>query len=659
MAGTLESKKLKLPKLTRHDPSEVVVLAGAGVSTEEPSGIPAAWGLLEALLRWVAPRADARADLARRMMPGHQFNPYHFLRFEGFIQAIAQIDPNIFYYLESTQTFGGPNVNHRLLARMAIDGATVLTTNFDTRIEQAIGNRRLSTFVLSSKRRAPSPMDRLIKIHGSFPWMRGRNVTPRATLTQIGKLGLGFERFPEFQDWFRALTTGKHLIVIGYSASDSFDVVPLIENCSNARTVTWFSYQSGRRGLRVNIVRSRKSRAPFPFERSTDFAAHTLKRLAELMGPACEVYRIYGGSVQTLLKKMVCPMGETVPAAAYDNLAGPRNLSALHAALSESPLSARQRRAILSLIDDGMFGESYATDVEARPVRRGNRVIFVESNTRFGRATPEWRANTALRAGDPDSAFRILEEAARKTADASQILLLLHHFEFRFGEQHRDVRRLDRAISKTERVSRQSGALWGLIMAEWMKSFRLEAEWRMMSDDRKKSYELSRQILAHAERTIYYGVRAGWQTWFATAARLAAKHSVALGEFDKGESYLKSLLTWLDRETPDGAEETAGTACALNALGIRSGRRGIISTARLILSELDAGMCPVVKLLRIAAEAEVAHARRQWSRFARLERSANEHILKLDPADHWNVKGVFGYLRHASTEGRGATHAGD
>jgi hypothetical protein len=459
---------LKLPKLTRHDPSEVVVLAGAGVSTEEPSGIPAAWGLLEALLRWVAPRADARADLARRMMPGHQFNPYHFLRFEGFIQAIAQIDPNIFYYLESTQTFGGPNVNHRLLARMAIDGATVLTTNFDTRIEQAIGNRRLSTFVLSSKRRAPSPMDRLIKIHGSFPWMRGRNVTPRATLTQIGKLGLGFERFPEFQDWFRALTTVKHLIVIGYSASDSFDVVPLIENCSNARTVTWFSYQSSRRGLRVNIVRSRKSRAPFPFERSTDFAAHTLKRLAELMGPACEVYRVYGGSVQTLLKKMVCPMGETVPAAANDNLAGPRNLSALHAALSESPLSARQRRAILSLIDDGMFGESYATDVEARPVRRGNRVIFVESNPRFARGTPERRANTALRAGDPDSAFRILEEAARGILYGVQLTAYAGGIFFDVATYYFQVWKATRLVLSKPQVSTLNRIL---LLTSWLAIF--------------------------------------------------------------------------------------------------------------------------------------------------------------------------------------------
>jgi len=63
------------------NPTQVVVLAGAGISIEEPSGIPAAWGLLEALLEWVAPEAKVRAGLARRMMPGSHFNPYHFLRF--------------------------------------------------------------------------------------------------------------------------------------------------------------------------------------------------------------------------------------------------------------------------------------------------------------------------------------------------------------------------------------------------------------------------------------------------------------------------------------------------------------------------------------------------------------------------------------------------
>jgi len=154
------------------DPSQVVVLAGAGISIEEPSGIPAAWGLLEVLLEWVAPNRKTRAALAERMTPGTRFNPYHFLRFEGFLQAIAQIDPNIFYYLESTQSFGAANINHRLLARMALNGTTVLTTNFDTRIEQAADKEGLAAFVLSSSRREPNELDRLVKVHGSFPWKR-------------------------------------------------------------------------------------------------------------------------------------------------------------------------------------------------------------------------------------------------------------------------------------------------------------------------------------------------------------------------------------------------------------------------------------------------------------------------------------------------------
>ena len=198
------------------------------------------------------------------MTPGSQFNPYQFLRFEGLIQAIAAIDSNVFHFLETTQAYGAPNRNHRLLARMAMEGATILTTNFDTRIEQAAGEAELSTFVLSASRRAPAPSDRLIKLHGSFPLKRGRNVTPHATLTQIGKLGLGFERFPEFRDWFRTTTAGKQLIVIGYSASDSFDVVPLIENETRAESVTWFSYKPNQRRLSVRRIRAATSNTPFP-----------------------------------------------------------------------------------------------------------------------------------------------------------------------------------------------------------------------------------------------------------------------------------------------------------------------------------------------------------------------------------------------------------
>ena len=164
------------------------------------------------------------------------------------------------------------------------------------------------------------------------------------------------------------------------------------------------------------------------------------------------------------------------------------------------------------MIDDGMFGEAYATDVEARPVRRGKKVVFVESKVRFNRGTAEHRADIAFKRGQPDLAMKILEDSAGKSADADQLLLLLHHFEFRFGEQQADLQRLDRAISKSERVSKRTGLLWGLIMTEWMKSFRLEAAAKRGVRSSQTVREQAQRILSHAQRTVYYGVRAGWQS---------------------------------------------------------------------------------------------------------------------------------------------------
>jgi hypothetical protein len=69
---------------------------------------------LNVLLKWAAPGDKSRAELQSRMAAGSEFNPYRFLRFEGFIQAVSELDPNIFYYLESAQAFGGPNTNHRI-----------------------------------------------------------------------------------------------------------------------------------------------------------------------------------------------------------------------------------------------------------------------------------------------------------------------------------------------------------------------------------------------------------------------------------------------------------------------------------------------------------------------------------------------------------------
>jgi hypothetical protein len=474
-------------------------------------------------------------------------------------------------------------------------------------------------------------------------------VTPHATLTQIGKLGLGFERFPEFQNWFRDLTAERHLVIIGYSASDSFDVVPLLEHESPSSTVTWFSYEPRSRKLRLKKISSSRNCTPFPTSRSIDFVANTLDRIASRQESRGRVYRVFAGSLPTFLQSSV-RLKKSQLISAPDGLpSGPRNLRALQPMLTENPLTALQRRAILRLLDDGLFGESYATDVEQRPVRRGQHVRFEESRVRFRRGTVERRADVAFKRGLPDRALRLMEDSALRSADADQLLLLLHHFEFRLGEQHADLNRLKRAIRKTERVSKRSGLLWGLIMAEWMKSFRLEAVAKQRPRTRQTAREQALAILAHSEKTVYFGVRAGWQTWYATCSRLAAKHAVAIQDYDTAEGLLTNLLEWLDRQTPTGIEETAGTACALNTLGIQSRRRRLINAANFVLSALDSRTCPVVELLRVAAEAERAGAKSDWRQVDQLEQLANQLILTVDPADHWNVHGVFSYLRRYQT----------
>ncbi|MEK6283535.1 MAG: hypothetical protein AABN95_24535 [Acidobacteriota bacterium] len=102
----------------------------------------------------------------------------------------------------------------------------------------------------------------------------------------------------------------------------------------------------------------------------------------------------------------------------------------------------------------------------------------------------------------------------------------------------------------------------------------------------------------------------------------------------------------------EGIQETAGTACALNTLGIQSRRADLMKTAQRILKSLDARTCPVVKLLRVAAAAEIAHAKSNWQKLDELERSANNLIMKLDPADHWNVRGVLEFLRRSVNKNR-------
>lgn len=184
---------------------DVVFLVGAGVSIAPPSGFPPAAPLTEVLLRWVAADARSYSRLHDRAL-GTRATTFDFLRFELLFEQIVHHDPKIFDVLEVLQYEGMPNKFHYFLALALQRGSRVLTTNFDTRIEEAARILGISAPRLVV---GPAPQMqfqqryRLVKLHGSFADTTdpARNVAPKpaAALSHIGKTGLMFRRLQPFQ----------------------------------------------------------------------------------------------------------------------------------------------------------------------------------------------------------------------------------------------------------------------------------------------------------------------------------------------------------------------------------------------------------------------------------------------------------------------------
>jgi hypothetical protein len=206
-----------------------IFLIGAGLSIDGPSCIPAAWPIIRTFCSWLADGdGKLEQELLTRCYASPERNPFDFIRFEGLMQAIARTMPDIVGALQVLEAWGMPNAFHLTLMKMAQEGDVIVTTNFDTRFEQASEwlDFPLKLFRLSKRSQLPSPGTQLVKLHGSFPYRHRHNNLPRATLNQIGTIGLGFENFPRFRRWFTEQSVGANLYVMGYSASDSFDVVP-------------------------------------------------------------------------------------------------------------------------------------------------------------------------------------------------------------------------------------------------------------------------------------------------------------------------------------------------------------------------------------------------------------------------------------------------
>lgn len=244
----LEEKLSQLLHTRFNDPGQTAVLAGAGISLNPPSSLPPAWPLMRSIIEALAPDDASREALllacdANR--PG-KLGEQHFLRMERLFELIYPDDALPAAIMEMSKA-SRCNSIHFSLALAAAAGTIILTTNFDCLIEKACTQLGLPCKVFINDedyRDFENYRDRktclILKLHGSAD-------VPASIQTTLRHIGKGKD------DWHMSQTKGmvvrnilqtRSLIVMGYSGSDDYDIVPVLTQTPSEKGLLWVEHDA-------------------------------------------------------------------------------------------------------------------------------------------------------------------------------------------------------------------------------------------------------------------------------------------------------------------------------------------------------------------------------------------------------------------------------
>lgn len=197
----------------------VIIFCGAGISAN--SGLPLATPFTESILVELNASKYEIDRIRKATLP-----------FESFMRTL-QDNSSIEIFLDIFDR-GEPNLNHLLIANLMITGRirVVVTTNFDRLFEQAllkkgwIENKEYIVYYREEDYHKIDWQDgrpKLIKLHGSVHDKKGMAIT----MQQVA--GKKYSE-PRKEIIDQVFGSGKHeyVLVIGYSSSDSFDILPYI-----------------------------------------------------------------------------------------------------------------------------------------------------------------------------------------------------------------------------------------------------------------------------------------------------------------------------------------------------------------------------------------------------------------------------------------------
>ncbi|MFX1294286.1 MAG: tetratricopeptide repeat protein [Promethearchaeota archaeon] len=225
-------------------------LIGAGCSIDPPSCLPSGRQMVEAIINYTCAESERKNILE---LGG--------IRFEALVEIIRdQLDPNL-KFIDYLGLCNKPNLQHFFLAEMIKRGHFVITTNFDFLIEHALlqsGVPKKNIVPVITKEdflenNNPNELFKdgkktVYKIHGSTKNIITDDSTRSslvATIQAFGsnKAGENVFQLESFKrPAFINLTKRRSLVIMGYSGSDDFDIVPTLKILENLKTVFWVNF---------------------------------------------------------------------------------------------------------------------------------------------------------------------------------------------------------------------------------------------------------------------------------------------------------------------------------------------------------------------------------------------------------------------------------
>jgi ubiquitin-protein ligase/tetratricopeptide (TPR) repeat protein len=251
--------------------SNLIFLVGAGCSVDTPSCLTTGNQMIEAIIKHTCPESEIETILR-----------LNDLRFELVVEMIRNnVDKNLriidFYGLCDR-----PNIQHYFLADMIHKEHVVLTTNFDYLLEYAliqsnVPKKSILPVITQSDYEHFSDPDKLhkqgkkpvYKIHGSTKNIITQEDTRKSLIATIQAFGKNKEGLNVFQiepfkrTLFENLSDGRSLVVIGYSGSDDFDIVPTLKKLKNLKNFIWIDYTEENKKAEIYEIQEKPNQNPY------------------------------------------------------------------------------------------------------------------------------------------------------------------------------------------------------------------------------------------------------------------------------------------------------------------------------------------------------------------------------------------------------------